>query len=274
MHAPPTRSYAAIAFTSRSGPSSWGGAIRIGIPLLMSELTRKPRPSKYRRIISSYSCASVGTTAATMTPSTSLKWRPRRSSRVATWVASSSAVANRAVWKRQCSTSSSPRNMPTWVCVLPTSMASSTPRSLRPERRAHRVEAAVHVQDLAGDATTEVRQQEQHGVGDRAGVERVPAERRLLLPQAGERLEPRDALGGRRLDRAGGDEVHADVLLAQVARQVAVHRLERGLRHAHPVVDGPRLRRVEVHAHQAAAALHQREKRLGERLEGVRAGAE
>src|SRR3954453_7034187 len=40
-------------------------------------------------------------------------------------VARSSAVASRTVAKRQCSTSSSSRNMPRWVCVLPTSIASS-----------------------------------------------------------------------------------------------------------------------------------------------------
>src|SRR3954466_13576903 len=38
---------------------------------------------------------------------------------------SSSAVASRTVAKRQCSTSSSSRNMPRWVWVLPTSTASS-----------------------------------------------------------------------------------------------------------------------------------------------------
>ena len=49
----------------------------------------------------------------------------RSASRPTRTVASSSAVASRMVAKRQCSTSSSPRNMPRWVWVLPTSIASS-----------------------------------------------------------------------------------------------------------------------------------------------------
>ena len=65
-----------------------------------------------------------------------------------------------------------------------------------------------------------------------------------------------------RLDRAGGDEVDANAARAEVARQVARDGLERGLRHAHPVVDRPRDRGVEVQAddappprlHRAAAA--------------------
>src|SRR3954452_18505401 len=151
----------------------------------------------------SYSCASVGTTAATMTPPTSLNRRPRRSRRGASWVASSSAVANRAVWNRQCSTSSSSRNIPTWVGVFPTSMASSTRAAygvvrergaVHPAQRlsqggAHRVEAAVHVEDLAAAPAGEVREEEEHGAGHRRGVRGVPAERSLLLPQAGQGLE-------------------------------------------------------------------------------------
>ena len=89
-----------------------------------------------------------------------------------------------------------------------------------------------------------------------------------------EGLEAGDALRGGRLDGAGGDEVHAHVLLAEVTRQVARDRLERGLRHSHPVVDRPGDRGVEVHAHEAAAVLHQRRDRPGQRLERVRARAE
>ena len=41
--------------------------------------------------------------------------------------------------------------------------------------------------------------------------------------------------------RPGGHEVHADALRSEVAGEVAGDRLERGLGHAHPVVDRPRL---------------------------------
>src|SRR5581483_10777964 len=54
-------------------------------------------------------------------------------------------------------------------------------------------------------------------------------------------LEPRDAAGGERGERPGADRVRPDLVLAEVARQVAGDRLQRGLRHAHPVVLGPRL---------------------------------
>ena len=46
-------------------------------------------------------------------------------------------------------------------------------------------------------------------------------------PLAGQAVEARDAARGRRLDRAGGDEVHADARGAEVAGQVAGHGLER-----------------------------------------------
>src|SRR5687768_11725571 len=128
--------------------------------------------------------------------------------------------------------------MPTWVWVLPTSMASSTAASLRRRARAggataraaggaaacaalsqrstHGVEAAVHVQDLARDRAREVREQEQHGVRHRRGIGRVPVKRGLLAPEAGEGVEAGDALSCGRLDRSGRDEVHAYVLPTEV----------------------------------------------------------
>src|SRR3954469_9337232 len=51
---------------------------------------------------------------------------PRRRKRAAMRMASSSEVVVREVAKRKWSTSSSPRNIPKWVCVLPTSMVRST----------------------------------------------------------------------------------------------------------------------------------------------------
>src|SRR2546423_10078937 len=62
-----------------------------------------------------------------MAPLTSFNESWRRARSPTSTVASSSAVASRTVAKRQCSTSSSSRNMPRWVWVLPTSTASSMP---------------------------------------------------------------------------------------------------------------------------------------------------
>ena len=128
-------------------------------------------------------------------------------------VASSSAVATATVANRQCSTSSSPWNIPMWVWVLPTSIASSTARSLRPQRRAHRVEAAVHVQDLARDPACRGRTG-----GSRR--RRPPGAGSAVSQPSGAWFSQRPAsvskpgmpCGRRRLHRPGRDEVHAHAL--------------------------------------------------------------
>ena len=91
------------------------------------------------------------------------------------------------------------------------------------------------------------------GVGD------VPAERGPVGPDALELLEAGDALGGHRAQRAGRDQVDPDALRAQVPGQVAGGRLQAGLGHAHPVVDGPGDGGVEVEADDRAAVRHQRQ---------------
>src|SRR4051794_20586503 len=60
-----------------------------------------------------------------MAPSMSSNVIPRRRSRAAIRIASSSDVVVREVAKRKWSTSSPSRNIPKWVCVLPTSMVRS-----------------------------------------------------------------------------------------------------------------------------------------------------
>src|SRR3954447_10377130 len=60
-----------------------------------------------------------------MAPVTSSSDSFRSASSPTSTVASSSAVASRSVAKRQCSTSSPSRNIPRWVWVFPTSIASS-----------------------------------------------------------------------------------------------------------------------------------------------------
>ena len=85
--------------------------------------------------------------------------------------------------------------------------------------------------------------------------------------------------GGDRLERAGRDEVDADAVRADVARQVARDRLECRLADAHPVVDRPGDRRVEVEPDDGAAASAssgsrpavERLEREGARLERRRA---
>src|SRR4051812_4455072 len=81
--------------------------------------------ARYRDPSSAHSCESCGTTDDTTAPLTSSSESLRSASSPTSTVASSSAVASRTVAKRQCSTSSSSRNIPRWVCVLPTSTASS-----------------------------------------------------------------------------------------------------------------------------------------------------
>ena len=176
---------------SRSAPSSWGVSMRIGIPVFSPGPTSAPLPVEVAlRSAARTRARASGTTDDTIAASTSARVSARRPSSDATTVASSSAVAKRTVAKRQCSTSSSPRNMPRWVWVLPTSMASSTARRLSRlggrrwiERRAHRVEAAVDVQDLAADPAGQVGEQEADRVGHRGRVGRVPPQRRLGAPQ-------------------------------------------------------------------------------------------
>ena len=99
------------------------------------------------------------------------------------------------------------------------------------------------------------REQEHDRAGDRRRVVGVPAQRRLALPGVGEVAEARDAARGQRPERAGGDEVHAHAARPEVARQVARRRLERRLGHAHPVVDRPGDRGVEVEPDDARALL-------------------
>ena len=73
-----------------------------------------------------------------------------------------------------------------------------------------------------------------------------------VLPERGELLEAGNAARGDCAERAGADEVHADALGPEVVREVARDRLERRLGDAHPVVDRPGDRGVEVEADDVA----------------------
>src|SRR5438094_2651875 len=86
-------------------------------------------------------------------------------------------------------------------------------------------------------------------------------ERRALLDDRLHRREACDRAGGQRPDRPGRDGVDADVLLAQVPREVLHRGVERGLGDAHHVVVRHRALAAEVRHRQdraAAARLHQR----------------
>ena len=66
--------------------------------------------------------------------------------------------------------------------------------------------STCRISPLIARARSDSRKQTASATGRRVG--RVPPERRLLAPQAGELVEAGDALGRGRLDRSGGHEVH------------------------------------------------------------------
>src|SRR4051812_7864270 len=75
--------------------------------------------------MASHSGSSWGTVEETIDAFRSASPTPRSSSRLRSAAPSSSLVDVRTVAKRQCSISSSPRNVPKWVWVLPTSTTRS-----------------------------------------------------------------------------------------------------------------------------------------------------
>src|SRR5260370_405595 len=79
---------------------------------------------------------------------------------------------------------------------------------------------------------------------DRRFVLEAPAQRRAIFPDFFEVLEAWYAARGKRREGPGADRVDANLVTAEIARQVTSHRFERGFRHTHPVVFRPRLRRV------------------------------
>src|SRR5829696_3618436 len=98
---------------------------------------------------------------------------------------------------------------------------TASPPLRGPALEAHRVEAAVHVHDLPCGRREEVAQQGADRLRRRAVVGLVPAQGRAVLPRRLQVLEARDRLGGQRLERTGGDQVAADAVGPEVARDVA-----------------------------------------------------
>ena len=100
-----------------------------------------------------------------------------------------------------------------------------------------------------------VAEQEVDRLGHGRRVLDVPRQRGLLLPRGREVAEARDAARGQRRQRPGGHQVHAHAARAEVTRQVARGGLQRGLGHAHPVIDRPRDLGVEVEPDDRRALL-------------------
>ena len=121
-------------------------------------------------------------------------------------------------------------------------------------------------------------EQRAHRLGDRRRVLHVPADRRALIPALLEQLylgagllaerAADDRAHRQRPDRPGGNEIRTHAVLAGLARHEPVDRLQRALGDRHPVVGRHRPARVEVHADDGTAGVHDRQQRLGQR--GIR----
>src|SRR6266446_7093520 len=77
----------------------------------------------------------------------------------------------------------------------------------RRQVRSHRVEAAVHVQKLAGGHVQVIRQQRHDSAADRGAVLQLPAQRSPQSPHLFEILETRNSTGGERRQRTRADSV-------------------------------------------------------------------
>ena len=117
--------------------------------------------------------------------------------------------------------------------------ASTSSGAIGGSARAHRVEAAVDMDDLAVIARAASREQEVDRAGDRRRVLDVPAQRRLTLPGVARSPNPGMPRAANVPSGPARNQVHAHAARAEVARQVARGRLQRGLGDAHPVVDRP-----------------------------------
>jgi len=152
----------------------------------------------------------------------------------------------------------------------------SRPPGHPPSRSAQDVRAAVHVDDLAGRGGEPVRQQGHHGPGQSGAVAGVPAERGAPGPLLDELVVPRQGLGQQGAVRAGRDQVDADPLRPEVARELPAGRLERGPGHPQPVLPRQHPPRVDLQAddgraghEQALQGVRQRGQRPGSGLEGL-----
>src|SRR6266704_2712948 len=122
----------------------------------------------------------------------------------------------------------------------------------------HDVVAAVHVNGLASNAGTRFGEKKRGGCADFCSVH-VAFHGRAFGVRLEHVTESGNASRGERLDRAGGNRIHANVLRPEIVRQIAYRCFERLLRYAHHVVPrhdllGPIVR----HRDDASACGHQR----------------
>ena len=134
------------------------------------------------------------------------------------------------------------------------------------------VDATVDVEDLARGHREEVAEQGEAGLGHRRRIVDVPAERRPVGPGVLEGAEPRYRLGRHGAHGAGRDQVDPDAPGPELLGEIAREGLQPRLGHAHPVVDGPGHRGVEVEPHDRGATV--RARRLEEGEKGIDEGLE
>src|SRR5215468_3553970 len=99
--------------------------------------------------------------------------------------------------------------------------------NVREKLKAHDVVATVHVNRFARDARPARRKQEYRGRTDLAGIDVAP-QGRLVGMSLEHVAEVRNAARGQGLDRAGGDGIDANFPRAEIAREIADARLQRG----------------------------------------------
>src|SRR5438067_7647522 len=92
--------------------------------------------------------------------------------------------------------------------------------------------AAVDMMHLAGNPRRQIAQQINAGAADLLNRD-VALQWRIELVPFEDVTEVADAGGGERLDRPGGDRVNADIAAAEIGREIAHARLERGLGDPH-----------------------------------------
>src|SRR5208283_6076362 len=124
-HGPPNWWNAATPFTMRSAPTSIGLSTCTDMPVFTPISTKRAFLPRYSRDISASVQFSGGTTELMITPLIISLFKPANENRLRVSTPYSSTVCVRAVVSLQLEISSSSRNTPSTVLVLPTSIVSS-----------------------------------------------------------------------------------------------------------------------------------------------------
>src|SRR4029077_7589797 len=105
-------------------------------------------------------------------------------------------------------------------------MWGRSPNSLgRRKLGPHGVVPAVDMHQLAGGHIQIVRKQGHDSAADRSPVLQIPAQRRPYSPHLFKILEARDATRSHRGERSRANGVDANLVTAEIARQITSHRL-------------------------------------------------